>query len=143
MTPVALYAEMVRTAESLLNRQAAETVVWRGCSEIPASLTLLRRIPRRSMFTRMIRRQEWLAAAAPDDEPSEAAAAPAARLRTADRFGLDLDEFKMKTNRRPRDFKKCLRIAEWTAEDKVVEECGTLRSPHLCFPSQPGCTLTR
>ena len=35
MTPVALYAEMVRTAESLLNRQAAETVVLRVCPDIP------------------------------------------------------------------------------------------------------------
>ena len=72
------------------------------------------------MFARMIRRQEWLAAAvAPDDEGAETAAAPAAGARTGDRFGLDLDEFKLKTNRRPRDFKKCLRIAEWTAERKV------------------------
>ena len=61
----------------------------------------------------MIRRQEWLAAVAPD--ASEEAPAPV-RASAADKYGINMDDFRMKTNRRPRDFKKCLRIAEWTAE---------------------------
>ena len=68
----------------------------------------------------MIRRQEWLAGVAPDEGAAEGAA-PAEGAPTADKFGLDLDEFKMKTNRRPREFKKCLRIAEWTAERKSLK----------------------
>ena len=38
MTPPALFAEMVRTAETLLHRQAAETVVRRVCVHLAPSL---------------------------------------------------------------------------------------------------------
>ena len=62
----------------------------------------------------MIRRQEWLAAVAPD-EAQEQAPLPV-RASAADKYGINMDDFRMKTNRRPRDFKKALRIAGWTAE---------------------------
>ena len=115
MTPPALFTEMVRTAESILHRQAAETVVSNfsifGTDLFSPTCPLLTP-PKR--ITRMIRRQEWLAAAAPDDAAEEAP--KPARASAADKYGINLDDFRMKSNRRPRDFKKCLRIAEWTAE---------------------------
>ena len=55
-----------------------------------------------------------MAAVAPD-EAQEQAPVPT-RASAADKYGINLDDFRMKTNRRPRDVKKCLRIAEWTAE---------------------------
>ena len=55
-----------------------------------------------------------MAAVAPD-EAQEQAPVPT-RASAADKYGINLDEFRMKANRRPRDFKKAMRIAEWTAE---------------------------
>ena len=55
-----------------------------------------------------------MAAVAPD-EAQEQEPVPA-RASAADKYGINLDDFRMKTNRRPRDCKKCLRIAEWTVE---------------------------
>ena len=55
-----------------------------------------------------------MAAVAPD-EAQEQTPLPV-RASAADKYGINMDDFRMKTNRRPRDFKKALRIAEWTAE---------------------------
>ena len=49
----------------------------------------------------LIRRQEWLAA---DVEPLEEREVPV-KPGTADKYGIDLDEFKMKTGKKPRDWK--------------------------------------
>ena len=76
----------------------------------------------------MIRRQEWLVAVAPD-EAQEQAPLPV-RASAADKYGINMDDFRMKTNKRPRDFKKCLRIAEWTAE----RICGQPLRTHSSFP---------
>ena len=62
----------------------------------------------------MIRRQVWLVAVVHDEAQEQAPVQT--RASAAEKYGINLDDFRMKTNRRPRDFKKCLRIAEWTAE---------------------------
>ena len=62
MTPPALFTDMVRTAESLLHRQAAE----------------------------LIRRQEWLAATVVE-EASQEEPRPAHNSSAADKYGVDLD----------------------------------------------------
>ena len=62
----------------------------------------------------MIRRQEWLAAVAPDE--AQAQAPVPMRASAADKYGINLDGFRKQTNRGPGDFKMALRIAELTAE---------------------------
>ena len=83
----------------------------------PRPLTTSSPLKPKQACARMIRRQEWLAATAPPEEGGDPEAAPASpRAGTADKYGVDLEEFKMKSRRKPRDFKKCLRIAEWTVD---------------------------
>ena len=71
----------MRTAESLIARQAAE----------------------------ITRRQEWLTAEVEPEQDRDVPIKPS----TADKYGIDLEEFKMKTGRKPREWKKALRIATW------------------------------
>ena len=73
----------MRKAESLIARQAAE----------------------------ITRRQEWLAVEVEleHDDDGDVPIKPS----TADKYGIDLEEFKMKTGRKPRERKKALRIATW------------------------------
>ena len=87
LTPRALYAELVRTAEGLLNKKASE----------------------------LQRRQEWLEAA--DGDPED----PRVDVRRAgfDRFGLDLDTFKLKSGRKPQGWKKAVKIAGWVCIDEI------------------------
>ena len=69
--------------------------------------------------SRMIRRQQWLSAEAPDDSnaPDGALPAPAPpQASAADKYGIDLSEFKMKSGRKPKGWKKAMRIAEWTGD---------------------------
>ena len=120
MTPPALFTEMVRTAETLLHRQAAETVCCTESMRAHRSFTTSSPVNPKQACSRMIRRQEWLAATAPPEEGGDPEAAPASpRAGTADKYGVDLEEFKMKSSRKPRDFKKCLRIAEWTVDGSL------------------------
>ena len=64
----------------------------------------------------MQRRQEWLEAAE-DAEVDD----PRVEVRRAgfSKFGLDLDEFKLKTGRKPRGWKKCVNIASWVCIDEM------------------------
>ena len=39
--------------------------------------------------------------------------------RSSDKYGLDLEEFKMKSGKRPRDWKQCVKIAEWICIDEM------------------------
>ena len=82
LTPAALFTDLVRTAESLISRQAAE----------------------------IIRRQEWLSAVV---EPEVDRAVPIV-ASSADKYGVDLEEFKMKSGRKPKKWKETVKIAEWT-----------------------------
>ena len=69
--------------------------------------------------SRMIRRQQWLSAEAPDDANAPGGALPAPappQASAADKYGIDLSEFKMKSGRKPRGWKKAMRIAEWTGD---------------------------
>ena len=80
----------------------------------------MRRPPPTSLsITRMIRRQEWLAAAIPEDASAPQAPADPIQSASADKYGIDLNEFKMKSGRKPREFRKCVRIAEWTVDRKI------------------------
>ena len=64
------------------------------------------------------RRQEWLTADLGIDEAREIPISEG----SADRYGIDLEEFKMKTGRKPRGWKKAVRIAEWFPPDRHVHE---------------------
>ena len=66
----------------------------------------------------MLRREEWLTAAVPDEGAAQADPEPV-QAGTGDKYGLDLNEFKMKTGRKPREFKKCVRFAEWNSEGRL------------------------
>ena len=78
----------------------------------PRPLTTSSPLKPKKVCARMIRRQEWLAATAPPEEGGDPEAATASpRASTADKYGVDLEEFKMKSSRKPRDFKKFLRIS--------------------------------
>ena len=90
LTPPALFSDLVRTAETLLHRQAAE----------------------------MVRREEWLAKAV---EPLAAEEAEVqVKGPSVDKYGLDLDEFKMKTGRKPkRGWNKACQIAGWMHIDEM------------------------
>ena len=71
-----------------------------------------------SSIVRMLRREEWLTAAVPDEGAAQADPEPV-QAGTGDKYGLDLNEFKMKTGRKPREFKKCVRFAEWNSEGRL------------------------
>ena len=76
------------------------------------------RISFSSSIVRMLRREEWLTAAVPDEGAAQADPEPV-QAGTGDKYGLDLNEFKMKTGRKPREFKKCVRFAEWNSEGRA------------------------
>ena len=84
LTPPALFNELVRTATSLISRQAAE----------------------------IARRQEWLADEVPAMAADENRDVPL-KQGSVDKYGIDLEEFKMKTGKKPRDWKKAVKIAGW------------------------------
>ena len=72
ITPIAIFESFVRLAESMISREAAEQQ----------------------------RRQQWLAEAAEETSEQDEAAIPL-RSNTADKYGVDLEEFKMKTGKKP------------------------------------------
>ena len=72
LTPPALFSEHVRTATSLISRQAAE----------------------------IARRQEWLADEVPAMAADENRNVPL-KQGSVDKYGIDLEEFKMKTGKKP------------------------------------------
>lgn len=78
----------------------------------------MRRPPPTVPIIRMIRRQEWLAAAVPEDASAPQAPPDPIQSASTDKYGIDLTEFKMKSGRKPREFRKCARIAEWTVDRK-------------------------
>ena len=71
------------------------------------------------------RRQEWLTAELGIDEIREI---PISQPNT-DKYGIDLEEFKMKTGRKPRFWKKAVRTAEWFSPIRHVHE-----SPAIIVP---------
>ena len=64
------------------------------------------------------RRQEWLTADLGVDEVREIPISHSG----ADRYGIDLEEFKMKTGKKPREWKKAVRIAEWLTYNRHAHE---------------------
>ena len=64
------------------------------------------------------RRQEWLTADLGVDEVRETPISHSG----ADRYGIDLEEFKMKTGKKPREWKKAVRIAEWLTYNRHAHE---------------------
>ena len=71
LAPLALFTDLVRTAESLISRQAAE----------------------------ITRRQEWLAT----EVETEVDRAVPISASTADKYGVDLEVFKMKSGKKPKE----------------------------------------
>ena len=68
----------------------------------------------------MIRRQQWLSAVAPEDASASQEAPPVpAQAPSRDKYGVDLNEFKMLSGKKPRDWKKAVRIAEWIQIDEM------------------------
>ena len=58
----------------------------------------------------MIRRQQWLSAVAPEDASASQEAPPVpAQASSRDKYGVDLNEFKMLLGKKPRDWKKAVR----------------------------------
>ena len=100
LTPAALFTDLVRTAESLISRQAAE----------------------------IIRRQAWLSA---EVEPEVDRAVPIA-ASTADKYGVDLEEFKMKSGKKPKKWKEAVKIAEWRFQDAQGCAFQSSSRPLLC-----------
>ena len=70
-----------------------------------------------------IRKQEWLS-----EEVGEVGHSHVPLCaRSADKYGLDLDEFKMKSGRKGKDFKECVKVAEWIC----IDEMRGLRRPQF------------
>ena len=68
----------------------------------------------------MIRRQQWLSAAVPEDASASQEAPPVpVQASSADKYGVDLNEFKMLSGKKPRKWKKAVRIAEWIHIDEM------------------------
>ena len=88
LTPPGLFTELVRNAESLLHRQAAE----------------------------LARRQAWLASPA-EEEVGDRHVPVAAS--TADKYGVDLDVFRMKTGRKPKGWARACNTAAWIHIDEM------------------------
>ena len=63
----------------------------------------------------MIRRQEWLAAPVEEVEDREVPV----KASTADKYGVDLDTFKLKSGRKPREWKTAVKIASWIHIDEM------------------------
>ena len=67
----------------------------------------------------MIRRQQWLSAASPEDASASQEAPPVPAQPSRDKYGVDLNEFKMLSGKKPREWKKAVRIAEWIHIDEM------------------------
>ena len=76
----------------------------------------------------MIRRQQWLSAGPEDASASEEAPPVPVQASSRDKYGVDLDEFKMLSGKKPREWKKAVRIAEWIHIDEMrsLLELGSL-----------------
>jgi hypothetical protein len=93
ITPEGTFSMLVRNAESLIHRQAAEEA----------------------------RRKAWLEADHEETEgdgETEGADVPL-MARTVDRYGLDLDKFKNKTGRLPQHYQRAVQIAGWAHIDEM------------------------
>ena len=55
------------------------------------------------------RRQQWLAAAEVPDEDRQIPVVAG----TTDKYGIDLEEFKMKTGRKPKGWKTVVNTSDW------------------------------
>ena len=82
ITPIAIFESFVRLAESMISREAAEKQ----------------------------RRQQWLAEANEEAPEQDTSAIPLS-TNTADKYGVDLEEFKLKTGKKP---------LHWQSSDFVV-----------------------
>ena len=63
---------------------------------------------------RRIRREEWLAASVEDQGDREV---PVSAGAVKDKYNLDLEVYKMKTGKRPKQWKECCKIASWVHID--------------------------
>ena len=70
-----------------------------------------------------LRKREWLSEDLGEVDHSRVPLCP----RSGDKYGLDLDEFKMKSGRKPREWKQCVKIAEWIC----IDEMRGLRGPQI------------
>ena len=87
MTPVALYSELVRTAESILHKRADA----------------------------LNRRREWLST--PVEELGDRAVP--VKAGSIDKYGVDLNEFKLKVGKKPRTWKEAVKIASCIHIDEM------------------------
>ena len=63
------------------------------------------------------RRQDWLEAEVEQEPNLEVQVKPGA----ADKYGIDLEEFKMKTGRKPPGWKRALKVATWLRKRHMHE----------------------
>ena len=68
----------------------------------------------RMVAWRRIRREEWLAAQVEDPGDREV---PVSAGAVKDKYNLDLEVYKMKTGKRPKQWKECCKIASWVHID--------------------------
>ena len=95
--------------------------IWLSCVCVRGR-SLIRGPPRCLLNKRAaeeIRKQEWLSEEVGEVGHSHVPLC----LRSADKYGLDLDEFKMKTGRKGKDFKECVKVAEWICIDEMRGLC--------------------
>ena len=74
----------------------------------------------------MIRRQQWLSAASPEDASASQEAPPVPAQPSRDKYGIDLNEFKMLSGKKPRDWKKAVRMLAqllWMLRTKTSWRC--------------------
>ena len=78
---------------------------------------------------RRIRREEWLAASVEDQGDREV---PVSAGAVKDKYNLDLEVYKMKTGKRPKQWKECCKIASWVHIDassrgsQILAHCALL-----------------
>jgi hypothetical protein len=76
------------------------------------------------------RRQRWLSAQVGDAEAHAEEVAPS----TVDRHGLDLEFFKNKTGRRPKDWNKACQVASWVLRVvQIIHTCILVGTLLCCF----------
>ena len=63
---------------------------------------------------RRVRREKWLAAPVEDQGDREV---PVSAGVVKDKYNLDLEVYKMKTGKRPKQWKECCKIASWVHVD--------------------------
>ena len=81
---------------------------------------------------RRIRREEWLAAPVEDQGDREV---PVSASAVKDRYNLDLEVYKMKTGKRPKQWKECCKIASWVhidASSRGSQILANSRCFHVC-----------